>query len=91
MVEGFLLGVISTASLCAGVFFLRFWRRTRDVLFLAFSVSFFIEGVNRVAFLTLQRPSEGSPMIYLIRLLAFLLILIAIIGKNYGPGARRVS
>jgi uncharacterized membrane protein HdeD (DUF308 family) len=89
MIEGFLLGVISTASLCAGLFFLRFWRKTRDRLFLAFAVSFFIEGVNRVAFLTLSRPNEGSPVIYLVRLLAFLLILTAIIGKNYSPVAGR--
>ena len=48
MLEGFLLGVIVTASLTAGAFFLRFWRQTRDTLFLAFAAAFFIEGVNRL-------------------------------------------
>lgn len=82
MIEGFLLGVIVTASLTAGIFFLKFWRRTRDPLFLAFSVAFIIEGLNRVGFLFVDRPNEGTPIIYTVRLLAFLLIVAAIVWKN---------
>jgi hypothetical protein len=85
MIEAFLVGVIATASLTAGLFFLKFWRETRDWFFLAFAASFTIEGLNRVAVLYLPRPNEGSPVIYLVRLFAFLLILIAILKKNYGP------
>lgn len=84
MIEAFLVGVISTASLTAGLFFLKFWRDTRDSFFLAFSASFMIEGFNRFTVLFLPRPNEGSPWIYLVRLLAFLLILFAIVRKNYG-------
>ena len=82
MINGFLLGIIATASVTAGVFFLRFWRDTRDSLFLAFAVAFLIEGVNRSAMLLLSQPNEGSTWIYLIRFLAFLLILAGIINKN---------
>lgn len=82
MLEGFLLGVIVTCSLAAGVFFLKFWKRTRDTLFLAFGAAFLIEGLNRMAFLLVERPNEGSPAIYTVRLLAFLLILTAIVRKN---------
>lgn len=82
MIEGFLLGVIVTASLTAGIFFLRFWRRTSDPLFVAFSAAFTIEGLNRIGFLFVDRPNEGSPTIYMVRLLAFLLILAAIVWKN---------
>lgn len=82
MLEGFLLGVIVTASLTAGAFFLRFWRQTRDTLFLTFAAAFFIEGLNRIGFLFVERPNEGSPAIYLVRLIAFLLILAAIVRKN---------
>jgi uncharacterized membrane protein HdeD (DUF308 family) len=82
MLEGFLLGVIVTTSLTAGGFFLRFWRRTRDQLFLAFGAAFIIEGLNRTTFLFIERPNEGRPEIYVVRLLAFLLILFAIIRKN---------
>jgi hypothetical protein len=80
----FLLGVIATSWLIAGVFFLKFWRRTRDSLFLAFSLAFVIEGLNRCAMLFLTKPNEGSPSIYGVRLLAFVLILAAILHKNYG-------
>lgn len=82
MLEGFLLGVIVTASLTAGAFFLRFWRQTRDTLFLTFAAAFIIEGLNRIGFLFVERPNEGSPAIYLVRLIAFLLILAAIVRKN---------
>jgi uncharacterized membrane protein HdeD (DUF308 family) len=82
MINGFLLGVIATASLTAGVFFLRFWRDTRDSLFLAFAVAFIIEGLNRSAMLLLKHPNEGSPWMYLVRLSAFLIILAGIVNKN---------
>jgi hypothetical protein len=84
MIEGFLLGVIFTASLTAGVFFLKFWRRTGDRLFLAFAAAFIIEALNRLSFLFIERPNEGSPIIYIVRLLAFLLIVAAIVWKNRG-------
>lgn len=84
--EAFLLGVIATSSLIAGVFFLKFWKKTRDSLFLAFGLAF-VEGLNRCAVLFLAKPNEGSPYIYIVRLLAFLLILAAILHKNYGKPA----
>lgn len=82
MIEGFLLGVIATSSLTAGVFFLRFWRDTRDFLFLTFAVAFIAEGLNRTAMLVLRQPNEGSPWIYVVRFFAFLLILVGIVMKN---------
>ena len=82
MIEGFFLGVIFTASITASLFFLKFWRMTRDSLFLAFAAAFAIEGLNRLTFLFVEHPNEGTPAIYVIRLLAFLLILAAIFRKN---------
>lgn len=82
MIEGFLIGVIVCASAVAGLFFLRFWRRTGDWLFLAFALAFFIEGANRLRFLFLDQPAEGAASIYLVRLIAYLLILAAIVYKN---------
>ena len=84
MIEGFLLGVIATASFTAGLFFLRFWKATRDRLFLAFAAFFFIEAINRIVLLCFERPNEGSPWIYLIRLVALVILLFAILEKNYG-------
>jgi hypothetical protein len=82
MIEGFLLGVIVTASLTAGAFFLKFWRKTRDVLFLGFAAAFIIESANRLAFLFLEQPNEGTPFVYTVRLFSYLLILAAIVQKN---------
>jgi uncharacterized membrane protein HdeD (DUF308 family) len=82
MIEAFLLGVIATTSATAGIFFLRFWRSTRDSLFLAFGVAFLIEGANRCTVLFLSQPSDRSPWNYLVRLAAFLIILGGIVNKN---------
>ena len=57
-------------------------RRTHDTLFLAFGAAFIIEGLNRIGFLFVDHPNEGSPTIYIVRLIAFLLILLAIVWKN---------
>jgi len=84
MIDGFLLGVIATTSVTAGMFFLKFWKTTRDTLFLAFGASFIIEGLNRSAVLFTEKPNEGNPWIYLVRLLSMLLILVAILRKNVG-------
>lgn len=83
MIEGFLLGVIATASVTAGLFFLKFWRTTRDSFFLAFAASFIVEGLNRSAVLLVEKPNEGSPWTYFVRLVSLLLILAAILRKNY--------
>ena len=82
MIEGFLLGVIATSSVACGIFFLKFWRNTHDSLFLLFALAFLVEGINRTVFLSLPHPNEGRPVIYVVRCLAFLLILAGIINKN---------
>ena len=84
MIEGFLLGIVVTASLASGTFFLKFWQRTRDPLFLAFGIAFIIEGLNRIGFLLTEKPNDGSPIIYVVRLVAYLLILSAVVWKNRG-------
>jgi uncharacterized membrane protein HdeD (DUF308 family) len=86
MIKGFLVGVIATSSVMAGVFFLKFWKRTRDFLFLAFAIAFIIEGLDRACAMMVARPNEGSPWIYLVHLLASGLLLFAILKKNYGAG-----
>lgn len=83
IVNAFLLGVIAISSLVAAVFFLKFWRRTHDSLFLSFGIAFLIEALNRIVTLQDARMNEGNPWHYLVRLLAFLIILAAILRKNY--------
>lgn len=82
MTDGFLLGVIATACLVSGAYFLKFWRQTRDPLFLAFAAAFLIESINRTCFLFVSTPESGSVALYSVRLLSYLLILVAIAYKN---------
>lgn len=77
-----LLGGIATASIIAGLFFLRFWKSTRDRFFLYFAMSFGIEGFNRILMRLTGGLREDVPTYYLIRLLAYGLILLAILEKN---------
>jgi hypothetical protein len=84
MIDGFLLGVIATTSVTAGLFFLKFWRTTRDSFFLAFAASFIFEGLNRAAVAIIEKPPAVSAWTYWIRLISLLLILGAILRKNYG-------
>jgi uncharacterized membrane protein HdeD (DUF308 family) len=77
-----LLGAISLASVACGLFFLRFWRAGRDRFFLLFGISFLVEGINRFALALIPHPNEGTPGIYLVRLVSYALILAAIVDKN---------
>jgi low temperature requirement protein LtrA len=84
--SGFINGAIMMEFIIAGVFFLRFWRRTRDQLFLMFALGFGIMAVNRL-FLDLytERGSdegEHRTLIYGVRLLAFGMFLLGILIKN---------
>ena len=76
-----LVGAIAVAALVAGLFFLRFWRATRDRFFLMFAISFWIEGAHRV-FIYHWAPDESAPLHYLVRLVAYGLIIAAIVDKN---------
>lgn len=77
-----LLGATAMGFFVAGLFFLRYWRSTGDRFFIYFMVSFWIEAVNRANIALNQAWSEDRPGYYLVRLLAFLLILVAIWDKN---------
>ncbi len=77
-----LLGAIAMACLVAGMFFVRFWQQSRDRFFLLFASSFLLEAANRAALALSPHPSDGAPVFYGIRFVAFLLILIAIADKN---------
>jgi hypothetical protein len=82
----FLSGAITLGFLVAGLFFLRFWRKTRDGLFLAFAMSFALLGVGQAVQALASIPQEERSYIYLIRLAAFTLILVAIFRKNRSSG-----
>jgi hypothetical protein len=77
-----MIGAIAALSFVIGSFFMRFWRVTGDRFFLLFGLSFWLEGTNRVLVGAMPAWREDTPAYYLVRLLAYALILYAIIDKN---------
>jgi hypothetical protein len=75
-------GMVSMASVVAGLVFLRYWRRSRDRLFMYFCVAFFVDAAVRVAQTLIPVASEHEAFIYLPRLATFALIAWAIVDKN---------
>lgn len=79
-----ILGAVSMASFVAALFFLRFWRQTRDPLFLFFSLAFAVDASGRLTLALAEISSENEPLFYIARLITFALILAAIVEKNRG-------
>ena len=66
----------------ASLFFLGFWRRSRDRFFVIFAVSFLLLGVSWFILVLNGPANEFYPPVYLTRLVAFLLIIVALVDKN---------
>jgi hypothetical protein len=77
-----LMGAIAFGSAVAGLFFFRFWRRSGDRFFVFFALAFWLEAVNRCVLALLPSTSELAPVVYLSRVVAYGLILWAIVQKN---------
>lgn len=77
-----LIGATAMAAMTAAVFFLRFWARSRDPLFLLFSFAFGIDAVMRFVLGFSAHSAEDEPFYYLPRLITFGLIVVAIAYKN---------
>lgn len=78
----FLSGAAVMGYAVAGLFFLRFWRRTGDRLFAAFAAAFWLLGVQRTLVAMSERPAEEVAALYLLRLAAFVVIIVAILDRN---------
>lgn len=83
----FLSGAIMFGTAVAAGFFFKYWRRTKDRLFLIFGIAFVLMACERLvlAFLSSTQAEEAT-FVYLFRLGAFLLILFAIVDKNRKAG-----
>lgn len=82
MLYTFLSGAVTLGFVLCGLFFLRFWKQTRDELFLAFALAFWLLGLNQALLVLTDIPVEERSWLYLLRLAAFVLILLAIVRKN---------
>jgi hypothetical protein len=77
-------GMSTMGFVVAALFFLRFWHRTSDPLFLAFAAAFVLLALNQ-ALLSLSVVSgEDQSLLYLLRVAAFALLIGAIVAKNIG-------
>jgi hypothetical protein len=91
--KAFLSGVSMITLAFCGVFFLKFWKTSKDKFFLFFSVACWLLSLERIVLFFVEATNhptgndlaESGAWVYLIRLLAFALILVAIIEKNRQP------
>ncbi|MET4804358.1 DUF5985 family protein [Bradyrhizobium sp. LB11.1] len=81
-VSSVLAGAAATASLTVALFFLKFWRRTKDSFFLLFAAAFAIDAISRFVLGMVQISDAAEPVYFVPRLVTFGLIALAIIKKN---------
>ena len=84
----FVFGIITMGYVVAGLFFAKFWRRSRDPLFAIFALAFWLLALNQALVAVLDVPREEQSWAYLLRLAAFILIIVAIVYKNAASRSR---
>jgi hypothetical protein len=84
----FVFGMITMGYVVAGLFFAKFWHRSRDPLFAIFAVAFWLLALNQAIVAVIDVPREEQSWAYLLRLAAFILIIIAIVQKNAARRSR---
>lgn len=82
IVVAFLSGAVTLGFMASALFFLRFWRDTRDQLFLAFAAAFLLLGLGQAIQTLGSIPDEQRSWLFLLRLAAFLIIVLSILRKN---------
>jgi hypothetical protein len=75
-------GMTTMGFLVAAMFFVRFWRRTGDPLFATFAVAFVLLALNQALLGISEVSDEFRALLYLPRLAAFSLLIVAIVWKN---------
>ena len=78
----FLLGSLTALSATISIFFLKFQRESKDRLFGFFAAAFGVLAIDWLAHALVNPRHESQHYLFLIRLLAFLLILAGIADKN---------
>ena len=78
----FLSGALWVSSTLAGLVFLRYWRISRDRLFLFFCLAFSTLALNWLGLAWQPSISESQGELFLLRLLAFTLIIVGVVDKN---------
>lgn len=90
----FLSGITVATFGASALFFYRFWKASHDRFFLFFSAACGLLSLDRIIALFIQATqltlrnaeTEATSWIYLVRLLSFSIILVAVVDKNRRTG-----
>jgi len=86
--SAFFHGMVTMGFVIAGLFFLRFWRRTRDGLFVVFALAFWLLALNQVFLGFAAGGNPDKSWEFLPNLGAFGLLILAILIKNFGSSEK---
>lgn len=86
--SSFLSGLITMGFVIAALFFFRFWKRTHDGLFAIFGFAFLLLALNQALIGLSNVSGEERSLLYLPRLVAFALLIAAIVRKNIGGAGK---
>ena len=89
--QDFFSGMIAMGFLVAAVFFFRFWRRTGDMLFALFGISFCFFALNQALTALAGFSRDEQSWFYLLRLAGYTLIIVGIVGKNWRRSSHRAG
>jgi hypothetical protein len=79
--NNFILGMNTMGFLIAGLFFLRFWQKSSDLLFAAFSAAFVLFALDQLS-LAIEAGGPIRSASFLFRLSGFALLIAAVLRKN---------
>lgn len=82
-----LSGILTAGYALAGLHFLKFRQKTGDRLFLIFAIAFWVLAIQRVSLVLLSDVEEAIVYLYMLRVVAFVLIIGAIVDKNRAGNA----
>lgn len=77
-----LSGILIAFYAAITLFFLRFWIAARERLFALFALAFAVLAAQRLALSLTNATMEDQTVFYLLRLAAFVIIVVAIVDKN---------
>ena len=83
MAVAFMQGAVAMGCVIAGMIFFRFWRQSRDQLFLSFATAFWILALSFGLLGLVAFATEWRVYVFVVRLCAFCMIIYGIVQKNY--------
>jgi Na+/proline symporter len=84
-VNQFLWGVLAALSLVVAIFFWKFWRRTRDAVFMGLALGFALLTVHWAALGVVNPSDETRHYLYVVRFFGFIVMIAGVVEKNRSP------